>query len=64
MARRNVPTTVYEEIGMELSGARILVDSLKREGVEYIFGVNGGRGNADFRCPVRRNRSKFDSDAA
>ncbi|CAI8041143.1 Acetolactate synthase large subunit [Geodia barretti] len=27
---------------MELSGARILVDSLKREGVEYIFGVNGG----------------------
>ena len=33
---------VYEEIGMELSGARILVDSLKREGVEYIFGVNGG----------------------
>ncbi|CAI8054197.1 Acetolactate synthase large subunit [Geodia barretti] len=27
---------------MELSGAQILVDSLKREGVEYIFGVNGG----------------------
>ena len=27
---------------MELSGARILVDGLKREGVEYIFGVNGG----------------------
>jgi acetolactate synthase-1/2/3 large subunit len=33
---------VYEEIGMELSGAHILVDGLKREGVEYIFGVNGG----------------------
>ena len=27
---------------MELSGAQILVDGLKREGVEYIFGVNGG----------------------
>ncbi len=27
---------------MELSGAQILVDSLKREGVEYIFGLNGG----------------------
>ena len=27
---------------MELSGAKILVESLKREGVEYIFGVNGG----------------------
>lgn len=26
----------------ELSGARSLVESLKREGVEYIFGVNGG----------------------
>ena len=27
---------------MELSGAKILVESLKREGVEYIFGLNGG----------------------
>ena len=27
---------------MELSGAQTLVDCLKREGVEYIFGVNGG----------------------
>ena len=41
-AQTNVSTTVYEEIDMELSGAQILVDGLKREGVEYIFGVNGG----------------------
>ena len=27
---------------MELSGAHILVEGLKQEGVEYIFGVNGG----------------------
>ncbi len=27
---------------MELSGARSLIESLKQEGVEYIFGVNGG----------------------
>ena len=27
---------------MELSGAKILIESLKQEGVEYIFGVNGG----------------------
>ncbi|MFB3042461.1 MAG: thiamine pyrophosphate-binding protein, partial [Candidatus Poribacteria bacterium] len=27
---------------MEISGAKILIESLKREGVEYIFGVNGG----------------------
>ncbi len=27
---------------MELSGAKILIESLKQEGVEYVFGVNGG----------------------
>ncbi len=27
---------------MKMNGAQILVESLKREGVEYIFGVNGG----------------------
>ena len=31
---------------MELSGAKILIESLKQEGVEYIFGVNGEQ-----RCP-------------
>ena len=27
---------------MEMQGAKILVESLKHEGVEYIFGVTGG----------------------
>ncbi|WP_373700950.1 thiamine pyrophosphate-binding protein, partial [Neisseria dentiae] len=45
MWRSRLPLLVYtqkKEADMQLSGAQILVQSLKAEGVEYVFGYPGG----------------------